>query len=265
MRHGYFEEEESALEQELREKIQQLASFISECKFRNLAEVNEAVSAIVGRIDTLINIGKELENSIVSDKDLEDLEDLANLMRSLLELRNDIDGVSGEVILERARSLELEQKFIDNFQVSHFSQLLRDEKNPFVLDIDSIGRIKFSEGKFESDLHDIWLRKLHRFSTILYFESPIYLKLMKVLGRVPRFSRYMRRRRPVSQIPGYFHDLVNTLEFEYTGDIAFPELYEKLTSSDIMGGRLTIGKDGRHLLSGERASIFIADYSYWYC
>ena len=247
LRYGFFEEEDSAFEQEFQENVQQLASFISECRFRSLAEVNEVVPAIVARIDTLINIGKNLTNNmdsaIDSAIDSEDIEDLDSLLSSLRELRNDIDGVSGEVIFERARSLELEQKFIDNFQVSKFSQLLRVENKPFVLDIDSIGRIKFSEGKLESDLHDIWLRKLHRFSTILYFESPIYLKLMKVLERVPRIPRFMRRRRPVSQIPGYFHDLVNTLEFEYTGDIAFPELYEKLTSGDIMGGRLIIGKD----------------------
>ena len=244
LRLGFLNEEESLLEQEFTNKIEQLESFIFKCKFRSLAEVNEAVSAIVGQVDTLINIGKELKNSIVSDKDFVDLLDLENLMNCLLGLRNDIDGVSGEVVLERARSLVLDQRFMDNFQVSHSSQLLRDEKKPFILDFDTIGRIEFSEGKFESDLHDIWLRKLHRFSTILYIESPIYLKLMKVLENVSKNSGFRRRRRPIYEIPGYFHDLVNALAFEYTGDIAFPKLYEKLTSSEIMGGRLIIGKDG---------------------
>ena len=39
-------------------------------------------------------------------------------------------------------------------------------------------------------------------------------------------------------------DLARVLRFEYTGDIAFPKLFERLTSKTILGGKLAISEEG---------------------
>lgn len=250
-------DKEDSLRQNFRDELDELETFITDSKVDSSSEVSDFLLQIVNRIDTLIDIAENFNQYVDQAGDSEISNEIQDLINRLSDLNSDISEVSIEVFLERARAYALEQKFIDNFQVSHVSQLVREETKPLVVEIDGLAKIVYIDGKFTSELQEGWLQKFHRFSLVLYLESPIYLKLKNALDFVGRFPRYYRRRRPISQIPGYFHDLVNALEFELTGEIPFPELFEKLTSNDIMGGHLSIGKDGSIYFqeNGQRFSL----------
>ena len=45
-------------------------------------------------------------------------------------------------------------------------------------------------------------------------------------------------------IPEYFYDLVDSLAFEYSGEMAYPEVYGSLVGSDVLNGRISISKLG---------------------
>ena len=57
-------------------------------------------------------------------------------------------------------------------------------------------------------------------------------------------QRYGDNRVTLSGVPGYFYDLARALRFEYTGDLAFPDIYAKLTGKNVMGGKIAISETG---------------------
>ena len=85
-----------------------------------------------------------------------------------------------------------------------------------------------------------------QYSRVIYLESPIYWKLKNALEDIRERSRYSYegKRERLIGVPEYFYDLVRSLKFEYTGGIAFPDVYKKLTSSNVIGGKITISESG---------------------
>ena len=51
-------------------------------------------------------------------------------------------------------------------------------------------------------------------------------------------------RERLSGVPGYFYDLARALKYEYTGDMAFSDVYERLTDENVMGGKIAISETG---------------------
>ena len=141
--------------------------------------------------------------------------------------------------------IELNGKIKENFQAARISQLAHDENRLIVIDIENIGIFKFSDVKTTVNLRDTWREYVLPFSRLIYIESPIYWKLKTALEESKRLVRYpWADREPITGIPEYFFDLVGFLRYEYTGEIAFPELHKKLTSESTLGGKLAISEDG---------------------
>ena len=69
------------------------------------------------------------------------------------------------------------------------------------------------------------------------------------------FAFNSRHRVQLSGVPGYIFNLISLLKKDYVGDIAFPEIYNKLTQTEIMGGQLTITDDG-NILFYENDKLF---------
>ena len=233
--------------------FRRLQSFITDSQFKKNNDVEGFLSELVERIDNVLKCAEEQQDFWdieYSTTDHGEHEERLNyflwgkFIEKLNTVKNEIKENRSDVMLEQGRSLELERNFIDNFQVSTVSQLGAEESEPFHVELENIGEIKFGNGKFNSKLRKDSARYLRGFSTVTYLESPIYLKLMRSLELL--YSNFnFSHRKLISGVPGYFYDLVNTLKLEFVGDIAFPDLYEKLTSDEILGGRLTISDDGR--------------------
>lgn len=89
------------------------------------------------------------------------------------------------------------------------------------------------------------LSRLRQYGNVIYLESPIYWKLKKSLEGITLDSRRTPRKRArLNGVPGYFYDLARELTFAYLGDMAFPEVHRRLTSSGIIGGRVTLTEGG---------------------
>ena len=238
---------EIADEDLLDEELDVLASLIDSCHTGN----SEELKSIVAQID-MITEKIELTWANLSVKKRKKFsrnakvhQSIAELADSLILFRKDITSLTGVEIMSRGMEFELSQKIKDNFQVASFSQLACKEKLPIVIEIDNIGKFKFSDGKLSIGLEETWRENVLPFSRLIYIESPIFLKLKTALEesrhylRAPWFDR-----KPITGVPEYFYDLARVLRFEYTGDLAFPNLYERLTSDSILGGKLAISEEG---------------------
>ena len=97
---------------------------------------------------------------------------------------------------------------------------------------------------FRNERYD--LRPPQDYSRAIYLESPVYWKLKTALedtGDYPE-NLYRGNRIRLSGVPGYFYDLARALKYEYTGDMAFPDVFAKLTGKNAMGGKIAISETG---------------------
>ncbi len=224
------------------EFIQQLEEYVVNNQFRSTTQIENTASYFVNQIDKFIDQCESIEAPIIDYK-----KRLKSGIRQIESIRNRIAKQSAHEIIEQAQSEELERKFTSNFQIPKVSHIQKNQDDPLIINIDKIGRFEYLNGQFKSKILNSWPASSHGFSTIVYLESPIYLKLIKALDHPSFYFPYRlgrRGRTRISGVPGYFFDLADMLKFDYVGEVAFPDLYEKLTNGEIMGGRLIVSDDG---------------------
>ena len=139
----------------------------------------------------------------------------------------------------------IQGKFIENFQVYSLSELANVKNEHSNISIENIAKIEIKNNNIELSIDDIGIQFLGKYTSMIYLESPIYWKLKNVLENLRINSGYSNSRRErLSGVPGYFYDLASALKYEYTGDMAFPDLHERLTGKDVLGGKIAISESG---------------------
>ena len=177
------------------------------------------------------------------------------------DLRQKLRETNAKQLVVNGIQHKIRQNLIRNFQVSNISDLrTRNKTTPSKISIEKIG--EFELGNNDSVLFNTEQKGLRNlqyhsdYSRVIYLESPVYWKLKSALSelektlntpplhfsmrRFPNVSKRMR----LTGVPGYFYDLAKALKTEYSGDIAFPELYEKLISKEVIGGKVAISEIG---------------------
>ena len=139
-----------------------------------------------------------------------------------------------------------QQNLIRNFQVPNVRDLRGDTDDRLEVNIDRIVRFRDSDmdgamvelGKTASSI-------LSDTTNIVYLESPIYWKLFEPLRQVgqARYFRSRPRRTLLTGVPGYFYDLAEDLIYEYSDEIAYPEVYRWL-NEEVIGGRVAVSERG---------------------
>ena len=148
--------------------------------------------------------------------------------------------------VEKGIQYKISQNLIQNFQVRNLSLLRNQQEEPSKVFIDSVGTFEFKNSELVNfKISQTGFEQLQHYSRVIYLESPVYWKLQSALENVRMSPRFLYRdRNRLSGVPGYFYDLAWALREEYSGDIAFPELCEKLTSDKFIGGKLKISETG---------------------
>ncbi len=170
-----------------------------------------------------------------------------------------------------------------NFQIPYLEKLIRDPQKPAIIDIEEIGKItidrniptsdidsekhNFSEDskekthkhlaksrrylerivaggfKFSAKISFSGFAKLQDKSKTIYLESPSHWKLRNALLRVHHPGIFSYSRRKSLLVPKYFNDLNFMLMEELSGDIAFPEIFERLTK-ELIKGKISATESG---------------------
>lgn len=154
---------------------------------------------------------------------------------------------------------EIRRNLIMNFQVHNLSCLRSRKGDAIVIDIDveGIGNFKFVDGETSSiEVTGLeLLREIQKYSRVIYLESPVYWKLKPALDNVAKSRRFYKGRESLTGIPNYFYDLSFALGETYAGDVAFPDLLERLTGKDGLDGKIAISDIGE-LVFQERGHSF---------
>ena len=139
------------------------------------------------------------------------------------------------------------QNLVKNFQVPDISRLKGCCGSKVQASIGNDFHVSMVDSEIELRFIRESLEELSSLSNVVYLESPIYWKLSNALMDVWSFPSPLgtvRERDVLTAVPGYFHELARKLRFEYTGDIAFPEVHEWLIGQEVINGKMSISKSG---------------------
>ena len=240
----------------LRDEIEILHSIVMESPADDFDELDKIILNITERVEHIEEVSPDVYRSLrhLADEEEEE-EDMALLPPSLNECINDFEqSLSGlkDALLDAdantfiASGIEykIRENLIENFQVSKLSDLRGKEETPSEVESKSLGKFEFSNGEIKFYIDHTWFSEWQHFSNVIYLESPVHWKLKNALESIRFYSRNRRRRRRrLSGVPGYFYDLADILRYEYTGEVAFPNIYERLTGKDVLGGKIAISKN----------------------
>ena len=212
-----------------------------------LSETAENAQEMFSTIRPELESFLEEDNDVLGSPDFS-MNNIDEIERSLTKLEGRIKGAKAKKFITQGFKSKIRENLMQNFQVARVSGLTGKDDTPSEFSIEKIGKFEFSSSKIELNLNGVWLResqKFPRFSNLIYLESPVYWKLKNALEGLRIHPRYRHRERvQLSGVPGYFYDLASAFKHEYTGDIAFPDLYERLTGKDVLGGKIAISASG---------------------
>lgn len=238
------------------DEIKKMEDLIKSYSIDNFEEIDEQLPEICTSVVSLKQLCKKFKADIQrrsspEQKGIrrgitkEDIEDLENELDGLYE---EIERISAEEFVINGVQNKVYGNLIKNFQVGSLSSLRVRKEDTTKIFINNVEIFEFKNSDvvlFKGEMTD--LKQLQDYSRVIYLESPIYWKLKSALENSRRSSRFYSSysgRKRLTGVPGYFYDLAEALEEKYSGDAAFSELYEKLTSKKIMGGKLTISEIG---------------------
>ena len=234
------------------ESVEALRNVIITCRYENIEQLDDHISMYISHAKTARSAFTDTRQSIESLNGMNDNADLLSFSfekyfdeigQLLEELEVELVGADQNKFISSGIKYKIEENLIDTFQVATLANLKADVNVPSKIGGSNFGMFEFlnKQTKFSVDIAR--LREWQQFSNVIYLESPVYWKLKNALKNV-RFYLKHRSRRRLDGVPGYFYNLIRALNFEYTGDIAFPSVYERLTGKSTLGGKIAISENG---------------------
>ncbi len=238
----------------LSEEIEKLENLVKKSPAGDAVELEKIIPDIAARVESMqtmlpaihlhlqpttdLRQGDHLSSKSI-DSILDDVHRLLNDLKKVLESKN-----ANEFIVSGI-GYKIKENLFENFQVPRLSDLMGAENQPSEIVIDGLGKFELSNKDVGFSIKHAGFRQFQQYSNVIYLESPVYWKLKNALDifRMERGFLSSRRERLIG-VPGYFYDLAIKLKYEYTGDMAFPELYEKLTSKKVIDGKIAISETG---------------------
>ena len=249
-------EKRSALLHPLHDEIEMLRNLVMECPTDDFERLNKIIPDITGRVGDLEEISGDIYHSL-QELAVEEAEEeigiflsptpdefMHDFEKSLNELKGELLGTDANTFIASGIEYKIRENLIDNFQVAKLSALRGKEETPSEVESKNLGKFEFWNGEIAFNINRVWFSEWQRLSNVIYLESPVYWKLKNALENVRFHPRHWRRRGRISGVPGYFYDLTSILRFEYKGDVAFPDIYERLTGKSVLGGKIAISKNG---------------------
>lgn len=245
---------ETALE---KSDVNKLEALLRDLSITNSEDFDQVVSQLLRQMDELRNQVSKMHvpdpdhktkslSSLRKARSRRIADTLARLAASIDELHAQLKEEKFQSCIDAGMKYAIQQNLIHNFQIPTLAELKSEDMVAAQLEVENGGRFEISEEGLEFEVEPDLLRDLQRHSNVIYLESPVYWKLKDALDDVRLGAHFLRRgdRETLTGVPGYYYDLVSALRFQRTGDMAFGELYQWLTSDDVMGGRISISDSG---------------------
>ncbi len=238
---------QSSLENEIK-KLEDLVKEASNEEFKNeniiLEDIIPDLTSQIEKIEQIAVGMPWLPKTKIGEMKETDQKYLEILTNSFAEihLKEKLPQTNAEDFINIGIKYEILHNLIQNFQVSIVSDLRRKEGTPSEVLVEDFGKFAFLDEGIGFEIDKSRVKQLQQYSRVIYLESPVYWKLKTALENTKDYVQQRYGRVTLSGVPGYFYDLANALKFEYTGKMAFPDVYAKLTGKNVMGGKIAISE-----------------------
>lgn len=246
-------DETDELLSQLRNEVEEIHDLVAQSPVGDIDALNGIIPTLNEKVENTITIFSQVRSSfdLLAEKYEEAEEDISSALvdemeRSLENLEEKITTLDAMNFIARGMRYEIKENLIHNFQVTALSELKGRANSSSDVGIADFAKLGFENKNIKFNIKRTFLRELQRFSQVIYLESPVYWKLKDAFerSRGQWFSFLRGRRERVSDIPRYFYDLIDELKGQYVGDMDFPDLHEKLTGKEILGGKIAISETG---------------------
>ena len=169
------------------------------------------------------------------------------LEENLHDLCRNLDGETGSTFVIGGLREKIQENLVRNFQVPDLSSIQGNRPTPGKISIDGVATFQLTnEQSLVYELAFSGMARLQRYSRVLYLESPSYWKFKSAFEAIKNYPRffYNPRRQRLSSVPGYVYDLFRAVQEEYTGEVPFGYIAEKLASEQVMNGKLGFSETG---------------------
>ncbi len=237
---------------DLESKIKEMHESIR--RIDNIEELTQVWPCLVSLAEGMWNVSRDLQQTYRKEsrkiEKLGRVDHLHNSLRfitqSLTQLRDTFAKGDPLSFIVSGTGRHIKDNLIENFQVPYLSDLSADSKQWSEIEVGRFGKFVFSNGEVDFSMDMV---SMPSYSRAIYLESPTYWKLKSVLEHIrqPEGHRsflWGKARKRLDGVPKYFHDLASALSFQYTGEMAFPTIHEKLTGPHVLGGKITISEMG---------------------
>ncbi len=237
----------SSLENEIK-KLEALVkeAFNEEFKNENII-LEDIIPDLTSQIEKIEQIAVDmpwLPKTKIGERKETDQKYLEILTNSFAEMKEKLPQTNAKDFINIGIEYEILQNLIQNFQVPIVSDLIREEGAPSEVLVEDFGKFAFVDEGVGFEIDKSRVKQLQQYSRVIYLESPVYWKLKTALENTKDYVQQRYGRVTLSGVPGYFYDLANALKFEYTGKMAFPDVYAKLTGKSVMDGKIAISETG---------------------
>jgi len=243
----------------LYKEVDALRDMVVECPVGDFDELEKTIPNLARKVHETRRVYEDISSSIesavsdmVSEEEPEARADfdgyLSNVSQSLNELEKHLNATNAVAFVTNGMVHKIKENLIQNFQVPTLSDLMGAKEKSSKIYIKSVCSFDFSDRNASFHIGRTLWKQLQQFSSVVYAESPTYWKLKNVLEDLRVRPRYARSRRErLSGVPGYFYDLASALRSQYTGEMAFQNVHDKLTGKEVLGGKIVISDTGAFL------------------
>ena len=237
---------------DLESKIEEMDETIR--RIDNIEELTQVWPCLVSLAEGMWKVSRDLQQTYRKEsRKIEKLGRVDHLYNSLRRITHSLTGLRDAFAQRDPLSFiisgiarHIEDKLIENFQVPNLSDLSADPDKRSEVEVGQFGNFVFSNEEVDLSMNMSWMPS---YSRAIYLESPIYWKLKNALEQIRQQEEHRsflwgKPSKRLDGVPKYFHDLASALSFQYTGEMAFPTIHEKLTGPHILGGKVTISELG---------------------
>ena len=235
----------------LENEIKKLEALVKEASIEEFENENiileDIIPDLISQIEKIEQIAADIPwfpEKKMTEREERKQRYLERLTKLLAELKEKFHQTKAEDFIIAGIGYELSQNLIQNFQVPIVSDLKRKKGTSSEVVVEDFGNFAFLDEGVKFEIDKSWVKQLQQYSRVIYLESPVYWKLKTALENIQDSPVYLGERERLSGVPGYFYDLANALKFEYTGKMAFPDVYAKLTGKSVMDGKIAISETG---------------------
>ena len=213
-----------------------------------LAAISGALPEIHDFLDiieqSLLESKKNLEKSIEVDGAHYKIlyADAIDGIASIISEMDLIKSTTAKDLIVEGIAHEIKENFLQNFQIRELTHLRRENNKPIYIDIPEIGGEICIDDPIHWRANRDGLHVMQKYSRVLYLESPIFWRIRNALDNMRIMP--MRRRNAITGVPRYYYGMSYDLRQSYSGDSICPDVLEKLTGDDVLGGKVAIGESG---------------------